>query len=356
MPDPRRNRKDEGVSGPADPSSAKSHGDSSAGKGDGESLKQRVLVLLRTYIRQGQLQPGERLLEAQVAKAFGISRSPVRGALGDLQQEGVIEPAQGRGYRVVGEAKPGVEGRIATFGPVRISVPRQWERMYAEVEKQISIQVLYGSVKISDQEMADHFGVSRTVSRDVLSRMHGVGMISQDKAGHWVAERTTPERIHQLFELRTILEPVALIKAAPLIPPHELVLARNNIDAALAQDPIESGAFDRTEADLHKGLLSYCPNQELLAALKQAHAVFAPTRYLDDPFLGIPMNLIAAALEEHAGIVDALISGDVEGAAEMLRQHIQVAESRWLMRLSISSQLSRQECPPYLTHMVEADG
>lgn len=45
---------------------------------------------LRDLIVRGQLAPGTRLVETDVAQRLGVSRTPVRGALQRLQQEGYI--------------------------------------------------------------------------------------------------------------------------------------------------------------------------------------------------------------------------------------------------------------------------
>lgn len=316
-----------------------------------DSLRQRAYVILRSLIEVGQIKPGERLLEAQIANAFGISRSPARQALEDLCNAGFITKSSVRGYRVNGEADERHEGKLAKLNDVRVVVPRNWERMYAELEKAISIQMLFGSVSINDQRLADYFGVSRTVTRDALARMAGSGLISKDRSGHWIADHMTADHIRDLFEVRWILEPQALLKAAPFISEQELIAVRHNVQLALAKSPIESADFDRTESDIHTRLLSHCPNKEILTALDRTHTLFAPTRHLSDPFLGIPMELIDVAVREHLVILDSLDAGKSETAAEQLADHIRAALSRWLVRLSISSRLHQVECPPYLTRV-----
>ena len=49
-----------------------------------------VYAQLRDLIVRGQLAPGSRLIETAVAARLGVSRTPVRGALQRLQQEGYI--------------------------------------------------------------------------------------------------------------------------------------------------------------------------------------------------------------------------------------------------------------------------
>jgi DNA-binding GntR family transcriptional regulator len=51
---------------------------------------QQVYEQLRDLIVKGQLAPGSRVVETDVAARLGVSRTPVRGALQRLQQEGYI--------------------------------------------------------------------------------------------------------------------------------------------------------------------------------------------------------------------------------------------------------------------------
>src|SRR5678809_266639 len=51
---------------------------------------QEVYERLRALIIDGRLAPGTRIVETEVAARLGVSRTPVRGALQRLQQEGFI--------------------------------------------------------------------------------------------------------------------------------------------------------------------------------------------------------------------------------------------------------------------------
>ena len=61
---------------------------------------ERPLVVyerLRDLIVHGHLAPGSRLVESDVASRLGVSRTPVRGALQRLQQEGyIVDPSGGK--------------------------------------------------------------------------------------------------------------------------------------------------------------------------------------------------------------------------------------------------------------------
>ncbi|MFG1183997.1 MULTISPECIES: GntR family transcriptional regulator [Xanthobacter] len=65
--------------------------DATAGGDDGLSRAQRVYERLKEDIRAGALRRGERVREEQVARALGVSRTPVREALARLTARGLIE-------------------------------------------------------------------------------------------------------------------------------------------------------------------------------------------------------------------------------------------------------------------------
>ncbi len=58
------------------------------------------LQQLREMILAGELAPGERITESELADRLGVSRTPIRNALPALATEGLIEPAGKRGYSV----------------------------------------------------------------------------------------------------------------------------------------------------------------------------------------------------------------------------------------------------------------
>jgi GntR family transcriptional regulator of vanillate catabolism len=64
-------------------------------------LTDQVVLRLREMILRRDLLGGQRVAEIPVAEQLGVSRTPVREALMLLAQEGLVEIAGKRGYRVV---------------------------------------------------------------------------------------------------------------------------------------------------------------------------------------------------------------------------------------------------------------
>ena len=63
-------------------------------------LRDVVFHTLREAILKGELKPGERLMELQLAAKLGVSRTPVREAIRMLEQEGLAVTVPRKGAEV----------------------------------------------------------------------------------------------------------------------------------------------------------------------------------------------------------------------------------------------------------------
>jgi DNA-binding GntR family transcriptional regulator len=66
-----------------------------------QTLAEQVYIAVKNAIVTGELQPGERLKELEIARSLGASRTPVREALAWLEQEGLLQPLRAGGLTVV---------------------------------------------------------------------------------------------------------------------------------------------------------------------------------------------------------------------------------------------------------------
>lgn len=66
----------------------------------GKSLYEQVYQALRSAILTGSLAPGDRLVETQLAEWLQVSRTPLREALRQLQQDGLVTADVSGGLRV----------------------------------------------------------------------------------------------------------------------------------------------------------------------------------------------------------------------------------------------------------------
>lgn len=77
-----------------------------------DDVTERIRITLATAIGEGALKPGVKILEDAIADHFGVSRTVVRGALGVLESDHLLERKKNRGTFV---AEPGIEEAKALF-------------------------------------------------------------------------------------------------------------------------------------------------------------------------------------------------------------------------------------------------
>jgi DNA-binding GntR family transcriptional regulator len=62
--------------------------------------RDKVYSILSKAIFQGDLKPGQRLVESKLAKLMKVSRTPIREAIIELQQKGLVVPSPPKGVKV----------------------------------------------------------------------------------------------------------------------------------------------------------------------------------------------------------------------------------------------------------------
>ena len=106
----------------------------------GHSQALRAELRLRELILEGGLRAGERVAELRLARVLGVSRTPLRLALAQLEHEGLLEPVPGGGFVVSTFTQQQVEdaidlrgvleGMAARLAAERLESPAELEAMY----------------------------------------------------------------------------------------------------------------------------------------------------------------------------------------------------------------------------------
>lgn len=312
-------------------------------------LQAQIALTLERMIRTREIRPGQRVLEVRVAEAFQVSRSPARLALQMLDAKRLLRRDGGRGYVVAGRLGVGA-GTRAELGEVLATLPkRRAAHMYEAVERELATHVLFRSVRIVEERLAEHFGVSRTIARDVLTRLAGTGLLGKDSAGRWKAARVTAARVRDLYQLRWALEPEALVSAGPLVDGSLVLAMQASLRSAIADLPrVSSRAVNQLEADLHVRLLSCCPNPELLRALRTTQLLLISNHAMLDNHLSIDPGTAGQAMREHLQVMNEIRGNNFAGAADALGQHLRNSLEPWLVRFHAMQFRAEPSRPAYL--------
>ncbi|MEA2456944.1 MAG: hypothetical protein QOI45_3206 [Thermoleophilaceae bacterium] len=68
---------------------------------DRTSVREQVSRLLRAQVASGLLVPGEIYSAVALAEGLGVSATPIREAMIDLANSGLVEPLRNRGFRIL---------------------------------------------------------------------------------------------------------------------------------------------------------------------------------------------------------------------------------------------------------------
>ena len=145
-----------------------------------ESLTELVYDAIRQAIINFDLEPGQSISEASLAKELGVSKTPVREALLELEYIGLIEPDGRRGGRV---AAPSEESLRSAY-EIREGLERQAARLAARRASEPDLEAIraLADESVGRAESLDvegfraldrqfHFAVAAATANTALSRL-----------------------------------------------------------------------------------------------------------------------------------------------------------------------------------------
>lgn len=136
-----------------------------ADAGDADDIVDRICATLTIAIAEGALKPGVKIMEDVIGDHFGVSRTVVRGALGSLHREHLLERKRNRGTFV---AEPSVEEAQHLF-----EARRGLERLILEyVIDRASPEGLERLDALTRDEQRIHDGADDTAKSRLAGQFH----------------------------------------------------------------------------------------------------------------------------------------------------------------------------------------
>jgi DNA-binding GntR family transcriptional regulator len=178
-----------------------------------------------------------------------------------------------------------------------------------------------GGDHLVEEELAVTFGVSRTPVREAMADLAGIGVIGLKPNHGAVVRPFGPQQIREMYQIRSLLESEAARLAAGRIDPTALRHLRERTQALLqAPDRPRSWVTDAVVLDqqLHE-LISHSSGSERLSAEIGRYRVLVQSVR---EAVGNLEHAQDVAMVEHTRIIDALLEGSREAAAEAMISHI----------------------------------
>ncbi len=305
--------------------------------------------LLRANIHEGRLQPGVVLQESALSERLSMSRATVKRALALLADEGLVGRFSGRGYIVSG----------ADTAPRRLDLRQMdldlgslddtlgkpnWLRIQDEVEAALSRCLIFGRYRVVEVLLAREFQVSRTVVRDVLSRLQERGLVQKSASSRWVVEPLTARRVRDKFDLRMVLEMAALRTADA--DTEALAALADEMRALPAGQPVDPDTWFAFEQRFFELAILATPNRDLASYISTNRSALAASQQM---LFSLGLQPDPRALLELCMVIDLLRAGTIPAAESMLATHLRNALDRTIAQLKIVSVLDPpDDLAPYL--------
>ncbi|MBW1596367.1 GntR family transcriptional regulator [Streptomyces sp. JJ38] len=204
-----------------------------------------------------------------------------------------------------------------TPGPTSGKAPPAAERVYAHVKQAVLDRRYEGGMLLTEGELAEAVGVSRTPVREALLRLEAEGLLRlYPKKGALVLPVSAQE-IGDVVETRLLVEEHAARRPATpaLVAELEELLERQR-ELARAGDLAQVAVVDRC---FHAAIVRGTGNQILTRLYDQLR-----DRQLR---MGVAVmhahpGRIAQNLAEHTEILDALRAGDADAAVAAVHRHV----------------------------------
>lgn len=241
-----------------------------------------------------------------MSEHYQVSLTPVRHAVEELVEEGVIRRKENGRLELVPDA---LKGR-----KVEAPVPAAQEDNLEElIRKDVIARSLQQDMEyLREQATAEKYGAGRTVVRQIFSRLAGAGLIEHVPRCGWRVRAFSEQDMHDYLDIREMLELKALDLARPKFDEEELR------ELLTANRPARGSRQSRLDFDLHDYWIGRCGNRYI----REFFARYSPFYNALFNYAVIDEKVKKEMAREHCDIVEHLLEEDWKGARRALSHHI----------------------------------
>ncbi len=216
--------------------------------------------------------------------------------------------------------------KILTKQPI-LSMPpvdlgQQRDQAYHRLRRLLILQQIPQGSRLREAEWAERLEVNRTALREAFARLEAEGLIQKGaKTGYFVPV-LTQEDIHEVVEVRLILEGGAIERVCRLGLNTARHLKRmreacEQLERLVREDYLLGVA----EADrrFHEALIEASGNRRLAMLYMRAPLPIIHPEIVSGPQWSARVE---QTLQEHHAILEAILAGEVAKAQELLRTHL----------------------------------
>lgn len=283
-----------------------------ASRGMSEQLAAKIVQ----WLADEALEPGTPLVERGVAERFLVSRSPVREALRLLAERGIVGPRPEGGYVLL--TRPTAMRFKLEFDPE----PPE-EAIYLKIGEDRLAGVL--PERVSESDLMRRYSLTKAQLASILRRIVNEGWIERLPGHGWqfLPILTSGETYDQAYRFRILIESSGLNE--PGFKVDEAALRKCLAEQqALIDGAVEWASpaqlFD-ANTRLHETIAACSGNVFIVESLKRINRL----RRLMEYRKAVDRQAAARRCREHKTLIELLLSGQREAAADFIRLHLRDA-------------------------------
>lgn len=193
------------------------------------------------------------------------------------------------------------------------------DRVYSAIRHAIFSLELEPGQALVERDLAARFGVSKSPVRDALQRLAGEGLVIQSAYRGMSVIRIEPELADEIYELRELLEEMAVRLATPRISDEDIAAAKDALERSYEAQ--QSGDLTRVahfNREFHGIFPSNSGNRPLIEALARLHdrvRVISMMGWKARPSMAVEHD-------QHLAVLGAVAARDARKAGRLMRDHV----------------------------------
>lgn len=208
---------------------------------------------------------------------------------------------------------------MARLNSIEVRHPTLVDRVVEHVFERIVRRELQPGQRVTEEELAVEFGVSRTPVREAVKRLADMGVVVIFPRARLEVAPVQAEDFCQITQLREDLECLALTLALPRM--SEENVGELGKLAGRCQELAERGSrleTFRADSEFHLAIAAMSGNAYLLEALRRLDVKVLLCRVM----LCLSEEKIRDSVRFHLELLEAMGRREVEEACALMRQHV----------------------------------
>jgi DNA-binding GntR family transcriptional regulator len=172
--------------------------------------------------------------------------------------------------------------------------------------------------RLIPEDIASEIGMSRMPVREAFQRLAAEGLVVIRPNRGCIVASLSLDEIYETFEIRSVLEGLAVRLAMPRIDEDMLGELQRLLDKMEKSGKSGSADWVTRHQDFHNTLCALSGRPKLIRQIAALHVTIEPHLRLWFDYADKPLT----AEEEHRIVIDALRTGDADHAETAMRNHV----------------------------------